>query len=77
MKQIKRIIVTVIVFITGVSAFPQQSQTNKYHKYFFEDFRRPELKNFKANKGESGADFYGNQGYVYKLKERQKSYYLR
>ena len=62
MKQIKRIIVTVIVFITGVSAFTQQSQTNKYHKYFFEDFSRPDLKNFKADKGESGADFLWKSG---------------
>lgn len=62
MKQFKRLIVIVIVFLNGVSAFPQQSQKNKYHKYFFEDFSRPHLKNFIAYKGGKGADFLWKSG---------------
>jgi hypothetical protein len=62
MKQVKQIMVTVIVFVTGFSSFTQQSQTDKYHKYFFEDFRRPDLKNFQAYKGGKGADFLWKSG---------------
>ncbi|MCK7530206.1 MAG: hypothetical protein MZV63_03700 [Marinilabiliales bacterium] len=64
--------VTVIVFITGVSAFPQQSQKDKYHKYFFEDLRRSDLKNFKANKGESGADFLWKSGVRLQIERKTK-----
>jgi hypothetical protein len=60
--EIKRLIVIVIVFLNGVSAFPQQSQTNKYHKYFFEDFSRPHLKNFKAYNGGKGGDYLLKSG---------------
>jgi len=56
MNQVKRIMVTLILFVTGLSAFPQQSQTDKFHKYFIEDFRKPGLKNFKAYNGVRGAD---------------------
>jgi hypothetical protein len=62
MKQVKLIMVTVIVLVTGFSAFTQQSQTDKYHKYFFEDFRRPHLKNFQAYKAGKGADFLLKSG---------------
>jgi hypothetical protein len=62
MKQVKQIMVTVIVFVTGFSAFTQQSQTDKYHKYFFEDFRRPDLENFHGYKGGKGADFLLKSG---------------
>lgn len=62
MKQVKQIMVTVIVFVTGFSAFTQQSQTDKYHKYFYEDFRRPHLKNFQAYKAGRGSDFLLKSG---------------
>jgi hypothetical protein len=62
MKQVKRIMVTVIIFVTGFSAFTQQSQPDKYHKSFFEDFMRPVLKNFQARKGGKGADFLWKSG---------------
>jgi hypothetical protein len=62
MKQVRQLIVIVIVFLSCVSAFPQQYQRNNYHKYFFEDFSRPRLKNFKAEKGEKGADFLWKSG---------------
>ena len=62
MKQIRQLILIAIVFLNGVSAFPQQSQTNKYHKYFFEDFSRARLKNFKAYEGAKGADSLWKSG---------------
>jgi len=62
MKQVKRIMVTLIVFVTGFSAFTQQSLQDKYHKYFFEEFRRPHLKNFQAHSGGKGHDFLWKSG---------------
>jgi hypothetical protein len=62
MKQFKRIMASVIVFAAGFSAFTQQSQPDNYHKYFYEDFSRPALKNFKARTGAQGATFLCKSG---------------
>ncbi len=62
MKQVKRIIVTVIFLFTGFYAFTQQSQPDKYHKYFFEDFRRPVLKDFNAHNSGKTGDFSWKSG---------------
>jgi hypothetical protein len=58
MQQVRQILI-LIVFLNGFSAFPQQT---KYHKYFFEDFSRPHLKNFEGHQGGKGADFLWKSG---------------
>ena len=77
MKQVKQIMVTVIVFVTGFSAFTQQSQTDKYHKHFFEDFRRPDLKNFNGYKGGKGADFLWKSGVRLQTERKTKILLLK
>ncbi|NMC39454.1 MAG: glycoside hydrolase family 16 protein [Bacteroidales bacterium] len=50
----RRIFITVLFLTTALTLFPQQKNPesrlneNKYHKKFFEDFKRPTLKHFQA-----------------------------
>jgi hypothetical protein len=75
MKQIKQFVLIVIIYLNGVSAFPQQNI--KYHKYFFEDFSRPHLKNFEGNKGGNGADFLWKSGVRLPTEKNTKVLLLR
>lgn len=53
MNQVKRIVVITILFISGVSAFPQK---DKNHGTFLEDFKRSRSKYFQSNAKGKGAD---------------------
>ena len=53
----KKIFITAFIFITGLPAFPQQSLQEKYHGYFFENFRRSSSGYFRPHTGGKGADF--------------------
>jgi hypothetical protein len=77
MKQVKQFILTVIVFLNCISVFPQQSQTNKYHKYFFEDFSRPHLKNFKGYNSGKGADLLWKSGVRLPTQRKTKILFLK
>lgn len=54
MKQGKLVLLTAVILIAGIPAFPQK---DGYQKGFFEDFKRSRSRNFQAHTGGKGADF--------------------
>ncbi len=55
MNQVKRLIITWVILAAGLKAIPQQ---DKYHGYFFEDFKRSGSKYFRPHHpGGKGTDF--------------------
>jgi hypothetical protein len=62
MRQVRLILVSIIALANSYPALTQLPQPEKYHEFFFEDFRRPELKNFEARTGRGGTDFLWKSG---------------
>lgn len=69
MKYVGLVIAAAVIIFTLLSAFLQQE---RYHGSFFEDFRKPSSRNFKAHTGGKGADFIWRFGVPSPTERRTK-----